>query len=85
MKLVYGVQKWEAVKVVERINTIEIMEDADWRDTKPEAIELAEKIAAEKPEGCVRVTVGRFHEDGEMADDEYIAVYDLDGYGEGDA
>lgn len=79
MKQVYGVQKWEHIQIEDRINTIEIMEEADWFDTKAEAIEAAEEIAAEKPEGCVRVTVGAFNEEtGEMIEDEYTATYDID-------
>lgn len=71
MKKLFGVQKWENVTVGNRINTQEIMEEADWRDTEAEAITLAEKIIAEKPEGVARVTVGLFYEDGEIAEDAY--------------
>jgi hypothetical protein len=67
----YGMQTWEIVKIGTRIDTTEII-DTDYFDTEPEALEAADAIRNEKPEGVARVTVGRFNENAEIIDDEYI-------------
>jgi uncharacterized protein HemX len=67
----YGMQTWEIVKVGTRISTIEIV-DSEYFDTEAEAVEAAEAILNEKPEGVARVTVGRFNESAEILDDEYL-------------
>ena len=67
----YGMQTWEIVKVGTRIDTTEII-DSEYFDTEDEAIEAAQEIIDSKPDGIARVTVGRFNDNAEIIDDEYI-------------
>lgn len=69
--MTYGVQTWEIIQIGDRIDTTEII-DTDYYGSKTEALEAAEGIQREKPEGVARVTVGRFDDNGEIMDDEYI-------------
>lgn len=67
----YGMQTWEVVEIGTRISTVEIIE-SEYFDTEAEAIEAAEAVQNEKPDGVARVTVGRFNDSAEILDDEYI-------------
>jgi len=62
----YGMQTWEIMKW-----GIEI-DNSEYFDTEDEAIEAAQAIIDEAPEGVARVTVGRFSEAAEIIDDDYI-------------
>ena len=65
----YGVQTWS---IDPRTDTPEI-DTEDWYDSEGEALNAAWEMIIRKPyESAARVTVGRFYENGEMADDSYI-------------
>ena len=65
----YGVQTWS---IDPRTDTPEI-DTEDWCDSEDEALTAAWEMIIRKPyESAMRVTVGRFYPNGEIADDSYI-------------